>query len=40
MEDIATQRKNKNFDNLGIWVETDTYFSNFQQITFGKSEDS
>lgn len=35
MIDMDKQRKNKNFDNLGIWVETDTYFSNFQQITLG-----
>jgi len=30
LKDITAQRKNKNFDNLGIWVESDTYFSNFQ----------
>ena len=40
LKEISKQRKNKNFDNLGIWIETDTYFSNFQQITFKGKEKS
>lgn len=35
---LSLQRKGKNYDNLGIWVESDTYFSNFQQIIFKKGE--
>lgn len=33
-EDVTEYIKSKKFENLGIWVEFNIYFSNFKRLLF------